>query len=197
LVKGFITFGSLHSLFKLNAKVFDLWSSVLHALPTARLLVFRETLTGLALERVRQQFAERGIGENRLELRLGSDAPGYLRVYEEIDISLDAFPWTGGVTTCESLWMGVPMLTLCGQRPTQRNSTAHLARVGLTDWAAATSEEYVAKAVHFANEPTNLAALRQHLRERMKSTLCDAVAFTRSLEDGYRSMWRRWCATKT
>jgi len=194
LRENHFTFGSLHNLFKLNGRVFDHWSAVLRALPTARLLMFHQTLTGTACEHLRHQFTERGIAKERLDLRRGSSVPGYLGVYGEIDVSLDAFPCTGGVTTCESMWMGVPVLTLAGVRPAGRNSAALLASVGLTDWTAQTPEQYVALAVRHANDLDRLTQLRAGLRDRMSATLCDARRFTRVLEDAYRTMWRRWCA---
>jgi protein O-GlcNAc transferase len=196
LQRGHLTFGSLHSLFKLNPGVFDLWSQVLLALPTARLLMFRHTLTEAAQEQIRQQFAARGIAPDRLDLRKGWFTPGYLRVYEEIDVSLDTFPCTGGVTTCESMWMGVPVLTLSGVRPVGRNSAALLTRAGLADWHVETPEHYVDFAKRLQNDLGRLAELRSHLRQQMLGTLCDAPRFTRSLEDAYRTMWRRWCTQR-
>jgi len=194
LQRGSLTFGSLGSLSKLNAQVFDLWSQVLKAVPTARLLMFHHTLTGAALEHIHRQFTDRGIATGRLDLRRGSFAPGYLGVYAEIDVSLDTFPCTGGVTTCESLWMGVPVLSLCGVRPAGRNSAALLARVGLGDWAVQTPAQYLAFAESLRNDLDRLARLRAGLRERMTATFCDARRFTPLLEEAYRTMWRRWCS---
>jgi protein O-GlcNAc transferase len=191
--RGHLTFGSLHSLFKLNPKVFDLWCQLLHALPTSRMLMFRDTLTGSAQDYIRGQFGQRGITPERLDLRQGSAAPGYLAVYNEIDVSLDAFPFTGGVTTCESLWMGVPVLSMCGVRPAGRNAAALLASSGLNDWIVNTAEEYIALGVRAGNELDRLAALRAGLRDRMMATICDSRRFTRELEDAYRAMWRRRC----
>jgi predicted O-linked N-acetylglucosamine transferase (SPINDLY family) len=194
LRRGYLTFGSLHNLAKLNAGVLDLWCRVLQAVPEARLLLFRTTLTGTARDHVHRQFTERGLASERLDLRQGSAAPGYLGIYEEIDVALDTFPYAGGTTTCESLWMGAPMLSLGGTRPAARGSAALLAIVGLSDWVVPTSEEYVATAVRWANDLERLAQLRAGLRERTAATLCDARRFTRGLEEAYRTMWRRWCA---
>jgi protein O-GlcNAc transferase len=108
-------------------------------------------------------------------------------------VSLDTFPYTGGVTTCESLWMGVPVLSLRGTRPAGRNSAGILVRAGLADWAVATPEEYLAMATRVGKDLDGLARLRADLRDRMATTLCDAERFTRALEDAYRNMWRRWC----
>jgi predicted O-linked N-acetylglucosamine transferase (SPINDLY family) len=193
LSRGYLTFGSLNSLFKVNPKVFDLWSRLLQALPSTRLLMFRDTLTGGAIDYIQGQFAERGISADRLDLRRGTNAQGYLGIYSEIDVGLDTFPFTGGVTTCESLWMGVPVLSLCGFRPAGRNSAALLASAGLEDWTVHNPQEYVDRGLKAANELEYLAALRAGLRERLKTTLCDAVRFARELEEAYRSMWQRWC----
>jgi len=138
---------------------------------------------------------EHELRHERLDLRHGPCTAGYLGIYGEIDISLDTFPCTGGVTTCESLWMGVPVLSLCGVRPVARNTAAHLTHVGLTDWVAQTPEQYVDLVVRVEKELDQLAQLRAGLRDRMVATLCDARRFTRVLEEAYRSMWRRWCSS--
>jgi predicted O-linked N-acetylglucosamine transferase (SPINDLY family) len=188
---GHLTFGSLHNLFKLNAFIFELWSKILHATPNSRLLLFRDMMTDVSREHIRRHFKEHGISEERLDLRKGSSAPGYLGIFNEIDVSLDAFPCTGGVTTCESLWMGVPVITLCGDRPASRNSAALLARAGLSDWIAQTSEQYVNLAAALPNDLDKLAQLRAELRKRVAETLCDARRFTQSLEEAYRQMWQQ------
>jgi protein O-GlcNAc transferase len=194
LRRGHLTFGSLHGLLKLNSRVFDVWGRVLQCLPTAHLLMFHDTLAGTAQERIRREFGDRGVAPERLDLRHGSCASGYLETYSEVDVSLDAFPWTGGVTTCESLWMGVPMITLCGTRPAGRSSAAILARVGLSDWAVQTPEQFVAFAMGLEYGFDRLAALRCQMRDRMIATLCDGHRFTRELEKAYRTMWLRYCA---
>ncbi len=192
---GHITFGSFHGLAKLNDHVLDLWSAVLRALPSARLLLFRHTLRGTVVDELRQRFAQRGIAAGRLELRhAAADGASYLDVYGEVDVQLDTLPWTGHVTTCESLWMGVPVLTLAGARHAGRLSATLLTALGLTDWIAATPEQYVDLAVRQTADLDRLAALRAGLRERMRtSPLCDGASFTRGLEDVYRALWRRWC----
>jgi len=107
---------------------------------------------------------------------------------------LDSFPCTGGVTTCESLWMGAPVLSLCGDRPAGRHSAAPLTRTGLAHWAVRTPDDYLAFAVRLAGDLDGLAQLRDQLRDRVRVGLCDAAGFTRTLEEAYRTMWRRWCA---
>jgi predicted O-linked N-acetylglucosamine transferase (SPINDLY family) len=183
-----LTFGSLSSLFKINNHLIDLWSQVLKAVPNSRLLLFHHTLTGLAAERIHGQFNAHGVRSDRLDLRRGHYGPGYLGVYAEIDVSLDTFPYSGGVTTCESLWMGVPVLSLRGETRASRNAAAVLARVGMADWALQTPEQYVALAAKWADNVDQLAELRVELRDRMMGTLCDGRRFTRELEETYRTL---------
>jgi predicted O-linked N-acetylglucosamine transferase (SPINDLY family) len=192
--RGHITFGSLHHLAKLNGQVIDLWCAVLRAVPAARLLVFRNTLTGESAERMRQAFRSRGIEEDRIELRHAAPEGGYLGVYGDVDILLDSLPWCGHATTCEALWMGVPVLTQRGPRHAGRMSASILTCLGLTDLIAETPEEYQQLAVELASDGDRLADLRCSLRQRMqRSPLCDGASFTRGLEAVYRGLWRRWC----
>jgi predicted O-linked N-acetylglucosamine transferase (SPINDLY family) len=191
---GYLTFGALHNLAKLNGAVLDLWCAVLRAVPTSRLKLFRHTLQGGAAVRLQEDFDRRGLG-GRVDLQhLVGGGEGHLAFYEDIDVSLDAFPWSGHTTGCESLWMGVPVLTLCGNRYAGRMVASVLTRLGLAEWVARTPEEYVATAARVAADLDALVPLRAGLRERVRhSPLCDGPAFTRELEDAYRAMWRRWC----
>jgi predicted O-linked N-acetylglucosamine transferase (SPINDLY family) len=194
--RGHVTFGSFQSLAKLNGHVLDLWARVLHALPTSRLLLFRDSLEEQARDRFRQALAARGIPAERLDLRQGHSGAGYLAVCNEIDVCLDTFPYSGGTTTCESLWMGVPVIALPGDRMFSRTSAMVLTRLGLPELIARTPEDYVAIARHLASSLDHLAGLRAGLRQRMRATLCDAAGVTRGLEEAYREMWRRWCAKR-
>jgi predicted O-linked N-acetylglucosamine transferase (SPINDLY family) len=118
----------------------------------------------------------------------------YLTIYEDIDILLDVFPWNGHATTCESILMGVPVITLVGDRHAGRLSAGVLACIGMAEWLATDREGYVAQAVRWSSSLEELNGLRSLLRPRLlASPLCDAKSFTRSLEDAYRWMWRRWC----
>jgi predicted O-linked N-acetylglucosamine transferase (SPINDLY family) len=190
---GRLTLGSLHKLTKLNDAVLDLWCRLLQTLPSARLLLFRNTLVGEARANLARQFEERGIGPDRLELRHVAGEGGYWSVFDEIDIGLDPFPYTGGTMSCESLWMGVPFVTLRGDRPAGRAGAAMLTIVGLHDLIASTPDEVVERTAVLAKDLNRLAEIRAGLRERMRKTLCDGRAFTRSLEAAYRQMWQRWC----
>jgi predicted O-linked N-acetylglucosamine transferase (SPINDLY family) len=191
---GYLTFGSLHNVNKLNAPVLDLWSAILQALPSARLLVYRHTLTGSARDNLHRELIQRGIACERLDLRHQA-AGGHLGVYGEVDVSLDVFPWSGHTTACESLWMGVPVLTLYGTRHAGRMASSALSQLGLDNWIAPTPEAYLAGAVQLAGDLAGLALLRSQLRDMLRgSSLCDGPAFVRHLEDAYCTMWRHWCA---
>lgn len=186
------TFGSLHNLAKLNGRVLDLWCLILDAVPSSRLLICRDTLTPHTAAYFRAQLAQRGIAEDRYELRNpGETDSSYLCHYADIDVTLDVFPWSGHATTCESLWMGVPVLTLRGDRHAGRMAASVLTCLGLTEWIAETEHDYVALAVQWANRRAELARFRAVNRERMRrSALCDGKAFTRGLEAAYRQMAR-------
>jgi predicted O-linked N-acetylglucosamine transferase (SPINDLY family) len=190
---GYVTFGCLQNLAKLNGAVLDLWCELLRAIPTARLLVFRHTLKGEAQEYFRQQFARRGISAAQLQLRHIAEAPaGFLGVYRDIDISLDPFPWNGHTTACESLWMGVPVLTLYGNRHAGRMAASVLHQLNLGGWVARTPAEYIERAVQVARHWNRLSTLRAGLRDWMRqSPLCDGKTFTRGLEQVYRDLCRQ------
>src|SRR5262249_10896293 len=160
-----------------------------------RILVFRNTLTGEAREYLSARFAERRIPANRFDIRnalaVGRD---HRTVYGEIDISLDSIPWCGHTTACESLWMGVPMITLSGDRHAGRMGASVLSCVGVPQWIAGTQEEYLSIAVELANDCEQLAHWRHRLRQQMiESPLCDGRGFTRNLEATYRALWQKWC----
>jgi predicted O-linked N-acetylglucosamine transferase (SPINDLY family) len=192
---GFVTFGAPHTLGKLNAAVLDMWAELIKAVPNAHLLIARSTLTGGTLDYFKQQFNRRGIGDDRLELQLLTSGEGeYLGLYTDVDITLDSFPWTGHTTACESLWMGVPVITLRGASHRGRMVASVLTHAGLPEWIAETPEEYVALAARWAANLDELATVRAGLRERLRrSQLCDAVGFTWQLESAYREMWRHFC----
>jgi predicted O-linked N-acetylglucosamine transferase (SPINDLY family) len=196
---GFITFGCMQNLLKLNEGVIELWSRVMKAIPDSRLRIYRNTLDGMARKNIAEKLQRHGITGDRFDLdNVSEDGSGHLAKYAEVDISLDTQPWSGHATTCETLWMGVPMLTLRGTRGSGRMSASILAAVGLDDLIAQTADDFVAIAVRAASEPARLASLRAGLRERMRqSKLCDATHFTAHFESALREMWRRWCAAES
>jgi predicted O-linked N-acetylglucosamine transferase (SPINDLY family) len=135
-----------------------------------------------------------GIEPQRLDLAGRVSHEQLLATYADIDIALDPFPYSGGLTTCEALWMGVPVITLTGNTFAGRHSTSHLSNVGLPELTTKTPEAYVATALALAHDPARLATLRQGLRAQMAaSPLCDAKRYTRDLEAAYRQMWIKYC----
>jgi predicted O-linked N-acetylglucosamine transferase (SPINDLY family) len=196
---GYITFGSLNNLSKLNDQVIALWSSVLNSVPIARLLICRDLLTPEIKKDIRGRFLQHGIEQDQLELvsevAIGR---GHLNIYNEIDVALDPFPWTGHFTTCEALWMGVPVITLHGCRHAGRMVASVLRQVGLDRLIARTPQEYVEIASSIADNPKYLEQLRTNLRENIRrSPLCDGARFAEALEGAYREMWRHWCNCTT
>jgi predicted O-linked N-acetylglucosamine transferase (SPINDLY family) len=192
---GVVTFGSLHKLAKLNGAVLDLWSELLARVPGSRLLLVRNTLQGRLRDDVAAQFARRGVGPDRLELRHTLPREGgHLGLYHEIDLALDVFPWSGHTTACEALWMGVPVVTLAGDRHASRMTASVLTALGWPELIATTPGQYLETARALAGDLDRLEAARLGLRDRMRaSRLCDGEGFTRDLETAYRRMWQRRC----
>jgi predicted O-linked N-acetylglucosamine transferase (SPINDLY family) len=139
-------------------------------------------------------FAAHGVDPTRLELRPSSPHRETLAQYGDFDIALDPFPFCGGMTSCEALWMGVPIITLPRVRPVSRQTLAFLAELDAADLAARDEPHYVALAAALAADTERLRTLRASLRPRMAQRLCDGPRFTRGLERVYRDMWRAWCA---
>ena len=182
--KGYVTFGSFNNTAKLNGAVLTTWATILNRLPDSRLVLKWRTLTD---EVYRQSlldfFKARGIDQKRLELRPMSVHRVLLEQYADIDIQLDPFPFSGGHTSCESLWMGVPVITLPETRIVSRQTLSFLHVTGLSDLVASSPEDYVRRAVRLASDQARLGWLRRHLREQMRSSpLCDVTGFTRYLE---------------
>jgi len=190
---GRFTFGSLNNVAKLNPAVFRLWAHVLDAVPRARLLLAWQSLGDpQVVRRLRVLAAEAGIPPDRLELRPGGAPAAFLAHYAEIDVALDPFPYSGGLTTLEALWMGVPVLTWPNGGFAGRHAASHLAQAGLADWIAGTQAAYVARAARAAADPDSLAALRAGMRARLRaSPLLDGAGFARRFEAACREMWRR------
>jgi protein O-GlcNAc transferase len=197
--RGYITFGSFNNLAKVNAGVIDLWARVLQEVPDSRLLLSWPTL-GDAHERERLSslFTARGIPVERLELRRGAAShAGVLGEYGDVDIALDPFPFSGCLTTCEALWMGVPVITLPRTRPVSRQSQAFVTALGRTEWVAQDQDDYVRIAIDLASDPVKLATLRRDQRPRMAaSPACDGQRFARHFEAALRSIWQGWCARR-
>ena len=193
---GYVTFGSVNSLDKVDDAVLALWAEVLRTVPTSRFLIKAH---GLHDERLQKRLSERlarlGVAPQRLIFEGGSSVGAFLESLSRIDIGLDTFPYTGGSTTRYTIWMGVPLVTLEGVALYERFSGAILREAGLGECVAADPAAYVAAAARLAADIPRLTELRRDLRPRMRaSALCDVAGQAGRLEDAYREMWRRWCA---
>ena len=184
LKNGYITFGNFNNTGKLNADVFDVWSHVLAAVPLSQLVLKWRSLADEALcDSIRAAFAERGIDPSRIELRPASFHADVLLEYSDIDIALDPFPFTGGMTSCEALWMGVPVITWPQDRVVSRQTFAFLSASGLTELVAKDAVDYVHIAQTLAGDRAKLTHLRRTLRNTLQaSSLMDVKGFTRQLE---------------
>jgi protein O-GlcNAc transferase len=194
--RGYVTFGSFNNPMKISSATVRAWAAILAAVPRSRLLLKAGLLNDSDLcQSIRERFAAQDIGPERIELRgFVADPAVHLKSYGEIDVALDPFPYNGTTTTCEALWMGVPVLTLIGDRHAGRVGFDLVSRVGLEDLAARDPDAYVAAAIDLAQDQSRLAWLRRELRERMRaSPLCDAAGFARAFEDALRRMWQDWC----
>jgi predicted O-linked N-acetylglucosamine transferase (SPINDLY family) len=193
---GQVTFGSFNQLAKLNDAVLEAWARVLRAAPRARLFLKANQLNDAAVqEELRARFARQGIAGARLLFEGFSSRAEYLASYHRVDVALDTFPYPGGTTTMEAMWMGVPVLTLRGDRMLSHQGECLLMNAGLKDWIATDVNDYVSRAVHHAADLAALAKLRLSLRQQLRtSPLLDAPRFARHFEAALRSMWRRRCA---
>ena len=189
-----LTFGSFNNLSKMGQPVVELWAKVLAAVPGSRLFLKTAQLrVATARQRVIDSFAAHAVGADRLILE--ADIPNrieHLEAYQRVDIALDTFPYNGVTTSAEALWMGVPVLTLVGERFLSRQGLGLLMNAGLPDWVAFNPDDYVAKAVEGAANLQNLAHLRASMRVRLQASAgFDAPRFARHFEDALWQMWRR------
>ncbi|MEX2615860.1 MAG: tetratricopeptide repeat protein [Alphaproteobacteria bacterium] len=194
---GRITFCSFNNPGKVTPETVAVWSKIINAVPESRLVMkssyrFADSGTRQYFESL---FARHGIGGERLVLMQGdSDLAGHLERYRMVDIALDPFPCNGGTTSCEALWMGVPVISMSGETFMNRQGLAYLSRLGLGDLVAQSAEEYVAIASGLALDTERLAYLRATLRSLSEERLLDGIGHTRELECAYREMWRRHVA---
>lgn len=184
-----VTFGSTNNPAKLSESTLSMWAEVLSGLPNSRIIIHAHD-DPLCRERISRAFFDRAIAPERIAFLGREDARAYLQQYGEIDILLDTTPYSGGTTTCDALWMGVPVVTLAGSRPFSRTSASVLAAAGVQDWIAADREEYVRIARALAGDVAALAAWRGSLRTKVaKSRLCDEGAMVAELSAAFRSLW--------
>lgn len=190
---GFVTFGSFNHISKLSPGTRRLWADVLKRVPDSRLLLAGAP-DGPARDGLLADLERAGIASARIATLPYAALDDYLRSVGGADIALDTTPYSGGTTTCDALWMGVPVVALRGSRSISRSAASILSTVGLADWIAATPEDYVRLAAKFARDEALLAELRGSLRQKMRlSPIMDEPAFVRDLESAYRTMWRAWC----
>ena len=181
-----IVFGSLHNPARLNDAVIERWCAVLRAVPDSLLMVYRMNLPESTKTRLVDVCEKCAIPASRLIFKNTIPAKGYAAVYNDIDIALDTFPWSGHTTACEGLWMGVPMITQRNDTAVGRLVCSALHFAGLDELIADSADDYIARAVSLANDRLRLKELRASLRLRMQqSTLCDERGFAKTVEDVY------------
>jgi protein O-GlcNAc transferase len=196
LANNFITFGSFNNLAKISGKTLDLWGEVLKSIPESRLAI-KGLLSQVAeqRERIYNRLGIIGIEPDRIRFYdWEEDMAAHLSLYRNIDIALDTFPYNGATTTVEALWMGVPVISLSGNRSAARYGFSLLNAAGLTDFLATDPEEFVTIAIKLANDREMLKELRGSLRDKLTgSSLCDKNEFTRAVENAFRQMWEIRC----
>ena len=186
-----VTFGCFNDLVKMTDRVVAVWARILNEVPNSRLMLKSKAIAEPDVQKnIIERFAVHGVSANRLVLQNASPYLEYLATYNQIDIALDPFPFPGGTTSVQGLWMGVPMITMKGDRIISRQGEAILHNLGLADWIANNEDDYVRLAVNHAADLTALSTLRMQLRERLeRSPLCNAQAFAQDIESAFVGMW--------
>jgi len=190
-----VTFGSFNNISKIGPKVIEIWAAILRAIPDSRLLFKWRSLDDAATRcRLSDAFTAAGVSRHQLEYQRSSHHVDLMAQYGEVDIALDPFPFSGGLTTCEAFWMGVPVITFPGDRVASRHILNSFENLGLSDCVADSAQDYVERASALASNPARLLSLRHSLRPRMAaSPLCDGTRFAAALEWSFDRMWRSWC----
>jgi protein O-GlcNAc transferase len=192
---GVITFGSLNNFCKLNDGVLDLWSQALIAVGNSRLLLLAPR--GQMRKNIVEKLASRGVAPDRVEFVDYAARPEYLKLYNRIDICLDPLPYNGITTTCDALWMGVPVVSLAGQRASGRAGASLLSGAGFPQWTTRQPADFVRVCAELASDVNQLAEIRASLRQKMKaSILMDFPRFARGVEHAYRMMWQSYCGRR-
>jgi protein O-GlcNAc transferase len=189
---GYPTFGSFNNQSKVNELTLSWWAEVLRALPDARMVLKNRQLGDVRNREIwLALFDEFGVAAERIELLGFMEGLGnHYETYQRVDIALDTFPYNGTTTTCEALWMGVPVLTFLGKSQRGRTGASLLTHAGLSDWVARDRDDFVAKAVEWSHRPVELNRLRQGLRQQVTaSTIGDGVAFTRKFFATCHRLW--------
>lgn len=190
---GHVTFGSLNVLCKTTPQMLAIWAQILHRVPRSRLILKSMGLGDApTASRYLEVFESHGIPAERLELQGRSPSDQVIATYNRVDIALDTHPYNGGLTTCEALWMGVPVVTLPGESFASRHGLAHLTAAGMPETIAANPGHYVEIAVQLASDIAKLAKLRARLRERTAiSPLCNGKRFAAHFSNLMHEIWRR------
>ena len=191
---GYVTFGSFNNLTKINNKVISLWSKILIAIPKSKIFLKTKELNNLYLkEKIISKFKENGINLNSIILEGGSSRSKLLNSYNKIDIALDPFPYSGGVTSLEAIWMGVPVLTKKGFRFISHTTESINHNLGMSDWIANDENEYVKKAIKFSTDLELLTEINKNLRgTALKSPLFDSTLFAKQLNNAFWEMWNNF-----
>jgi len=193
---GYVTFGSLNSFKKAGPTARRLWADVLRAVPTSRMIVHASE--GSHREKFLSDMAIHGIERGRFSFVGLTPMGTYMQAYQSIDIALDTFPYTGGTTTCDALWMGVPTVTLAGTLGISRMGASILTSMGLHELVAQDAADFSRIAIELAADPQRISQQRAAMRDRLyKSPLVDAKRFTRGLEAAYRRAWQALCKQST
>ena len=192
---SFITFGCFSNIKKLNERVISTWSRILERVPESKLLIKNASLSNDAIaQSVRQQFSDSGTPRDQVIVLGKTNYNDHINTFGHVDIALDTFPYGGMTTTLETLWMGVPVIALAGQSWAGRVSASILTLMGTPELITRSEEEYIAKAVTFAQDQEGLAAIRRNTRVLLESSpLCDISRFTKSLECLYQNAWQAHC----
>jgi protein O-GlcNAc transferase len=192
---GPIRFGSLNNPCKINEPLLRLWAGAMRGVPDSQLLLLSNSQR--QQKQIREFFQTEGIAGGRVAFTPTVPREEYLRSYDRIDIALDTLPYNGITTTCDAMWMGVPVVSLTGRTGCGRAGLSLLSAVGLRDFVAEGAEDFAPIAAKLAGDPARLANLRQTLRQTMaNSLLMDGRAFARKVEGAYRRMWEKWCVVK-
>jgi predicted O-linked N-acetylglucosamine transferase (SPINDLY family) len=186
------TFGCLNNFAKVTNVTLELWMRLLRRVPESRLLLYARTEAHR--DRVRRFLRGAGVDESRAVFVGRQSLALYLETYRDIDVALDPHPYGGGTTTCDALWMGVPVVSLAGRTAVSRAGSTLLSNLGLEHLIAHSGEQYVDLAAALIRDDGGRAALRRSLRDRLESSpIMDARRFARDLETAFRTVWRAWC----
>ena len=194
LENNFITFGCVNKLSKVNDEVINLWSKILLSVENSKLIIKNKNLENKKIfSTMIEKFNERNVKKNRLILLGESNTrKELLEVYNKIDIALDPFPFQGNTSTCESIWMGVPVITLKGDRYLSHFGESINSNLNMNNWIAKNYEEYISIAIKFSSDLNELSKIRMNLRKKtLNSPVCDSVRFSNQFSKMLWDVWRK------